>query len=63
MAGPLEKTLYGASAFAPDEVIELPDNLSPNGLGAEDHPGDGSGDQQDWRNRKQRVVGEGRAQP
>jgi hypothetical protein len=58
LASALEKTLYGARAFASDEMIELADNLAADRLGAEYHACDRRRDEQYWRDRKQRVVGE-----
>ena len=63
LAGALEKALHGERAFASDEVIELADDLAAHSLGAEHHARDRRGDQQDRRDREQRVVGERRAQP
>ena len=54
----IEKALYGARTLAPDQVIELADDLSAHRLGVEDETGDPSGDQQDGRDREQRVVGQ-----
>ncbi len=63
MGGAFEQALHGERAFAADEVIELADDLAAHRLGAEHHAGDRGRDQQDRRDRKQRVVGERRAQP
>ena len=57
-AGALEKTLYGARTLGSDEMIELSDNFSADGLGAEHHARDSRCDEQNWREREQRVVGE-----
>ena len=57
----IEKTLHGVRTLPPDKVIDLGDDLSAHRIGAEDEPRDSSCDQQYWRDRKQRVVGEGRA--
>ena len=62
LAGAFEKALHGERALAPDEMIELADDLAAHRLGAEHHAGDRGGDQQDRRDREQRVVGERRAQ-
>ena len=62
LAGALEKTLYGACTLGSDEVIELSNNFPADGLGAEHHARDSGCDEQDWRDRKQRVVGERCAQ-
>src|SRR4029079_13746813 len=62
LAGSFEKALYGARTLASNEVIELSDNFPADRLGAEDHPRDGGGDEQYWRDRKERVVGERRAE-
>ena len=58
----LEKTPHGLRAFASDELVELADKFPADGLGAEDHPRDRGSNEQHWRDRKQRVVGEGRAE-
>ena len=63
LAGAFEQALHGERALASDEVIELADDLAAHRLGAEHHAGDRGGDQQDRRDREQRVVGERRAQP
>jgi hypothetical protein len=63
MAGAFKKALHGQRAVAADEVIELPDDLAADGVGAEHQARDRDGDQQDRRNREQRVVGERRAHP
>ena len=62
LAGAFEKTLHGERALAADQLIELADDLPADGLGAEDHARNGGGDEQDGRDRKQRVVGERRAE-
>jgi hypothetical protein len=54
--------LHRARAFGADELIELACNLAADGVGAEGHTRDGGGDEQYWSDRKQGVVGEGRAQ-
>ena len=54
----LKKTLHRVRAFAADELIELAHNLPADGLGAEGHARDRGGDEQDGRERKQRVVRE-----
>jgi hypothetical protein len=43
-------------------LIELTDNFPANGLRAEDHSRDSGSDQQYWRDRKQRVTSERRAE-
>jgi hypothetical protein len=58
----LEKILHRVRAFAPNELIELADNFPADGLRTEDHTRDRGCDEQDWRDRKQRVVGERRAE-
>jgi hypothetical protein len=40
----IEKALYGARTPAPDQVIELVDDLSAYRIGVEDETGDPSGD-------------------
>ena len=62
LAGSFEKTLYGARTLASDEVIELSDNFPADGLGAEHHARDSGCDEQYRCDRKQRVVGERRAE-
>lgn len=62
LAGALEKTLHGERSLAPDEVIELAHNLAAHGLGTEHHAGDRCGDEQYRGDRKQRVVGQRRAE-
>jgi hypothetical protein len=39
-------------------VVELTHDLAADGLGAENHPGDGGGHDQDRRDGKECVVGE-----
>ena len=58
LAGALEKTLYGACTLGSGEVIELSHNFPADGLGAEHHARDSRRDEQDWRDREQRVIGE-----
>ena len=62
LAGPLEKTLHGARTLAADQVIELAHDFPAHGLGAEDHAPDCGGDEENWRDRKQRVICERRAE-
>ena len=63
LAGALEKALHGQRALASDQMIELADDLPAHGLGTEHHARDRRGDQQDRRDREQRVIGERRAEP
>ena len=62
LAGALEKAFHGERALAPDEVVELADNLAAHRLGTEHHAGNRSGHQQDRGDREQRVIGERRAE-
>ena len=62
LAGSFEKTLYGARTLASNEVIELSNNFPADGLGAEHHARDRGCDEQYWRDRKERVIGERRAE-
>ena len=62
MTRSLKKTLHRPRAFASHELIELADNFPADGIGAEDHSPDRGSDEQYWRDRKQRVVGKGRAE-
>ena len=63
MGGAFEQALDGERALAPDEMIELADDLAAHRLGAEHHAGDRRRDQQDRCDREQRVKGERRAEP
>ena len=58
MTGALEKTLHGARTLGADQVIELSHDLPADGLGAEHDARDSGGDEQDGRERKQRVERE-----
>ena len=61
MAGAFEKTLHGARTVGADQLIELPDDLPSSGLGAEHEARNSGGNEQDGRERKQRVVRECRS--
>jgi hypothetical protein len=58
MTGPLEQTLHGARPLRADQVVELSHDLPANGVGAEHDARDSGGDEQDRRERKERVEGE-----
>jgi hypothetical protein len=63
LAGTLEQALHGQRALAPEERVELADNLATHRLFAEHRAGNRRGDQQDRRDCKQRVIRQRRTQP
>ena len=63
MTGALEETLHGARPLRADQVVELSDDLPADGFGAEHDARDTGGDEQDGRERKERVERKRGAEP
>ena len=50
--------LHGLGPLAADQPLDLPDDLAPDGVGPEHEPRDPDRDDQDGREREQRVIRE-----
>src|SRR4029079_18651785 len=59
----LEQTLHGPRTLAADKIVELSHNPAADAVRVEDHAGHRGRHEEDWRDRKQRVVGERRPEP
>ena len=59
MTRSLEKALHRERAFASHELIELAHDFPADSLGTKDHTADRGGDEEHWRDCKQRVVSKG----
>src|SRR5205823_12594175 len=55
--------LHAVRGLRPENAAELPEDLALRGVASEDHPGDGDRDQQQRREREDRVVRERGAKP
>ncbi len=52
----LQQRLHGLAAFDSDQPLDLADDFTAHGFGAEERAGDGNRNQEDGRDREERVI-------